>query len=651
MLENTRENRKIEYSMIERFKSINIHCIIFLKLSLIISGCSGNKIIETDVLIIGGGASGTTAGIQSARLGAKTMIVEETPWLGGMLTSAAVSAIDGNYRLASGLWGEFRQALYDHYGSAESVKTGWVSNVLFEPQIGEQILSQMVAKERLLDVKRNSKILELEEIKNGWLAKIKSAGRTITVKTKITIDATELGDVAKMVNIPYDIGMDSRFDTGEEIAPTRQNDIIQDLTYVAILKDYKNESHLIKKPPINYDPAKFFCTCEGKCNQDEVIQKLWNCDTMMNYGKLPNNYYMINWPIFGNDYYTNILELRPEERARELQKAKDFTIGYVYYLQHELGFKNLGIADDIFDTPDHLPYIPYHRESRRIQGLVRFTINDLAQPFKQEKALYRTGIAVGDYPVDHHHYAYPKHDSLPDLHFYPVPSYNLPIGTLIPTTKENFIVAEKSISVSNIVNGTTRLQPVCLLIGQASGVLAALSANKNLTPSEISIREVQNILLESGAFIMPYSDIQPNHPAFNAVQRVGATGIIKGEGKNIGWENHTLIYPDSLVSRNALIKNLYEWLPHNIPNFKKEFLSLNDTIELLRAFGENFNIEECKSSSEHLFKEINNFTNLRFDNSLDLDTEITRAEFASILDKFVNPFDLRHIDHNGKFIN
>ena len=41
------------------------------------------------------------------------MIVEETEWLGGMLTSAGVSAVDGNYDLPEGLFGEFRGHLAD----------------------------------------------------------------------------------------------------------------------------------------------------------------------------------------------------------------------------------------------------------------------------------------------------------------------------------------------------------------------------------------------------------------------------------------------------------------------------------------------------------------------------------------------------------
>jgi succinate dehydrogenase/fumarate reductase flavoprotein subunit len=54
-----------------------------------------------DLIVVGGGASGTAAGISAGRLGTKTLIIEPTPWLGGMLTSAGVSAIDGNHQLPS----------------------------------------------------------------------------------------------------------------------------------------------------------------------------------------------------------------------------------------------------------------------------------------------------------------------------------------------------------------------------------------------------------------------------------------------------------------------------------------------------------------------------------------------------------------------
>src|SRR5690606_36911126 len=103
--------------------------------------------IKTDVIIVGGGASGTMAAIQAARLGVETVVIEETSWLGGMLTSAGVSAIDGNHRLPSGLWGEFRQHLYSYYGGPKAVEIGWVSNTLFEPSVGHNILQKMIKDE------------------------------------------------------------------------------------------------------------------------------------------------------------------------------------------------------------------------------------------------------------------------------------------------------------------------------------------------------------------------------------------------------------------------------------------------------------------------------------------------------------------------
>ncbi|MGN1211899.1 MAG: FAD-dependent oxidoreductase, partial [Candidatus Cryptobacteroides sp.] len=72
-----------------------------------------------DVMVVGGGASGVCAAVQSARMGTSVVLVEETPWLGGMLTSAGVSCIDGNYNLRGGLFGEFADSLAARYGGYE----------------------------------------------------------------------------------------------------------------------------------------------------------------------------------------------------------------------------------------------------------------------------------------------------------------------------------------------------------------------------------------------------------------------------------------------------------------------------------------------------------------------------------------------------
>lgn len=602
-------------------------------------------VIKTDVLIIGGGASGTTAGIQSARQGVKTIITEESSWLGGMLTSAGVSAIDGNHKMPGGLWGEFRDSLALRYGGLEKLATGWVSNTLFEPSVGAKIFANICSKEKNLKVEMQTSFVSAKQSSKGWTVVLQKKKHKIIVKAKVLIDATELGDVAKACGVKYDIGMDARSYSGEDIAGEKSNNIVQDLTYVMILKDYgKNADKTIAKP-VSYDPSQFYCACKTeKCIDPKEEKRVWDCDKMLAYGKLPNNKYMINWPIEGNDYYINLVEMTDVERTKALQKAKDFSLSFLYYIQQELGYKHLGLADDEFPTTDKLPFIPYHRESRRIHGKVRFTVNDVAKPYDQVQSLYRTGIAVGDYPVDHHHTRYPNWQDLPDLHFYPVPSYSLPLGTLIPLGVENLIVAEKSISVSNLVNGTTRLQPVVLQIGQAAGALAALAVKEKVKVSEVQVRDVQKEILNAKGYIMPYLDLTVSDRHFKAIQRIGATGILRGEGKNVGWSNQTWFNADSLVLTDELTIGIQEFCGMNI-QLSDKTLNIKQSRELVNSLANHFKINELTTKQ---FK--SDWVELGL-NDFELNRPITRKELSVIIDNYIPIFNLKRVDITGKFIN
>ncbi len=190
---------------------------------------------------------------------------------------------------------------------------------------------------------------------------------------------------------------------------------------------------------------------------------------------------------------------------------------------------------------------------------MRFTAKDIEEPFGARDPLYRTGLSVGDYPIDHHHKrnpAAPQH-----LWFVPAPSFSVPLGALVPEVVDGLVVADKAISVSNVANGTTRLQPVVLLTGQGAGALAALAARQGREPRAVPVRDVQRALLDAGAFILPYIDVPPDHPRFACVQRVGATGILKGRGVPHQWANQTWFYPDFPIDALTLQKGLLEFEP------------------------------------------------------------------------------------------
>jgi len=623
------------------------YIIYFFSLLLVIE-TQAQTTYKTDVLVIGASASGIAAGIQSARMGVNTIITEPTTWLGGMITAAGVSAFDGNHSMPSGLFGEFREALHKVYGGPSKVSTGWVSNTLFEPHVGDSIFKSMVLETKGLSVKYQFqflRVIKYNDTITGAVFVDEPTNQQITIYARQVIDATELGDVLTNAGVPYSLGMEASAATGEDVHVSETNDIVQDITYVAILKDYGMGVDKTIAKPKNYDPSEFdgactdyyFNTANPKPNVDAI-----------NYGKLPNEKYMINWPNRGNDIYLNIVEMDEANRESELVKAKEQTLRFIYFIQHQLGFKNLGLADDEFPTPDKLPLIPYHRESRRVKGLVRFDIKYIAKPFDAPSPLYRTGIAVGDYPIDHHH---KKNIKAPQhLDFYPVPSFNIPLGSLIPQHVSGLIIAEKSISVSNVVNGTTRLQAIALLIGQAAGTLAALSVQQNLDAQAIPVREVQLGLLNSNAYIMPYYDVSLSHNHFVAAQKIGATGILKGEGVPFSWANRTLFHPDSLVNRLALIKDLADF--YMLPSTNKTHLTLLEAIDIIIEIAKKNNLQQKQSTwnfnNKKMFSEQiqNAWKQWKF-GSFKTDMALTRIQFAQLFDATINPFELQQIDHNG----
>jgi FAD dependent oxidoreductase len=523
-------------------------------LAAVLSACSTQ--VNTDVLVIGGGTGGTAAGIAAARQGVRTIIVEPTPWLGGMLTAAGVSATDGNHDMPAGIWGEFRQRVYDHYGGPDSVATGWVSNTQFEPHVGAKIFREMAMQEVKLSVWSYSNFISAEKQGKFWKVLIDKNGEKTVVVCRILIDATDLGDVAAAVGCNYDLGMDARSDTGEPMAPEQSNDIVQDLTWCAILKDFgKGADKTIPKPE-GYDPEMFRCCCNPSPQPPKggaercPGEKPHPCPTMLSYAKLPGNKYLLNWPLHGNDFYAPVAELLENERLALYEKARNKTRCFIYYIQTELGYQHLGFPDDEFPNGDGLALMPYHREGRRIHGLVRLTVNDmLASANRPPSAINRTCIAVGDYPIDHHHKERPD---APVIAFPPVPSFSIPAGCLIPRDVDDLLIADKAISVSNIVNGASRLQPVILQVGQAAGVMAALCVEQDVSPKQLKVREIQAEVLHlkghlNKGYLMPYCDMLPEHPQFEAIQRVGAAGLLPGKGEPYQWANRTWFYPDSLV--------------------------------------------------------------------------------------------------------
>lgn len=476
-----------------------------------------------DVVVIGGGTGGTAAAIEAARNGVSVLIIEQSPWLGGMLTSAGVSAVDGNYRLRGGIFAEFSDSLAARYGGYEALKSGWVSNILFNPAVGADILLKM-ARETGVQLRLQTDFHSVRHSGKDWIIVLDDGSK---VRARILVDGTELGDVASTLDIPA----------------LPSDGPVQDLTYVLTVKKYDHDV-LIPRPE-DYDVNRYRNCClnplaENREGLNPDGQHLWPPEQMLSYGMLPDGEMMINWPISGNDYYLDYLNLSKEEREKALQGARNRSLGFLYFMQQELGYTRLGIADDVYPSDDGLPFYPYYREARRIAGRDTMTFAAAAHPYDYD--LYTRAVAVGDYPVDHHHLQYPKWKEMHVQPYDRIPSFSVPLGVVMPVSVEDFLVADKAISVDYDINGSTRLQPVILGIGQAAGALAALAVRGGCHPSEVPVRDVQETLLDHGCYLLPFLDLKPGDEGFRQLQLDGLDGKVRGEGRSVGWVNETWVH-------------------------------------------------------------------------------------------------------------
>ena len=432
--------------------------------------------------------------------------------------------------------------------------------------------------------------------------------------------------MAKACGIKYHIGFDPKSYTGEKMAFEDARNIVQDLTMVMTLKDYGPGADMTIEKPEGYDINNYVNCCINPLNTYfEKDQRQWSPEMMLSYGQLQNGKIMINWPTEGNDFYANVIEMNREQRDSVIAQAKLRTLGFLYFIQTELGYKNLGLADDEYPTEDKLAFFPYHRESRRTEGEYLFTVDEVENRYDFKG--YRTGVAVGDYPVDHHHYACPEWKTYAHLWFAPVPSFTLPVGTLVPLGVEDFIVAEKSISVSNLVNGTTRLQPVVCEIGQAAGTIAALAVKNGCAVRDVKVRDIQKALLDAGAYLQPYLDLSKDDPDFKMLQRIGCTGILHAIGKNVDWANQSWMRIGDTLIWDDLYLDEYYGVAHSD---SKDAVKTSEFVNLLSAL------------SRKMPEDVTAITGIEPSE----EQTLSRLDAARAIDTLLHPFD-RDVDFKG----
>jgi hypothetical protein len=404
-------------------------------------------------------------------------------------------------------------------------------------------------------------------------------------RASVFIDATECGDLLPLTP--------ARYRAGNSISPfIREEANIQDITWVTVIRHDPSASPELRltEPPANYaeDLPRFEnnVSLEGRTWPRGYPVDLPSFNAYrglpdpenplpIDCGK-PHTWQNIsktgmNW---ANDYPgrggyfpgLSVRYLEDREYRREIDtRALLRTLAFLYYYQNDLeqpwtvdvsqefdrkapvGDLRTGrsVPKEYHAVTSHFPPFPYVRESRRLVGVETLTVDDLERNKETGRAYknFPTSIALGEYPVDIHgsHLdKYMEHDlgeSAADFPVKWIPSkgvFQVPMECLIPESLEGLLAAEKNISVSRLVNGATRLQPITMLTGQAAGALAALAALHDLPPREVPPLLVQDALWEANSRLSMYNyqDIPQEHPLWKAVQDATLYGYLPGLSKS-----------------------------------------------------------------------------------------------------------------------
>lgn len=589
--------------------------------------------IKTDVLVVGGGASGVAAAIQSARSKIKTLLVEPGPWLGGSMTMGGMCVLDANRNLPSGIWGEFRKKVTDYYRNRLGYDTTHNAVLRFEPYTAADILKKWTDTVKNLTVKLNTPWTSIKKNGTGWDVIIMINGEKVTVETKVVIDGTETGEVAAKAGAQFekeDKGERNEITGSQKIFPAFEN-----ITWIAILKDFGRNSNKTIAKPEGYDPTRY-TYLKGK----DIKQ-------MLKEAIIPNDKYMIDWG--GYDYNQPVDSgFTPKVTRTEFYKQMRLhTLGLVYYLQTELGYKNLGM-DDQFKTPDSLPYVPFIRQYKHAKCVASMIVDDIFTPYDRQSKLYRTSIAVGDAVPKYHDNSSVKSWTTPITGYPNFPAYSIPLGAVVVNDLDNLLVTENAIYVSQIVSASTMYPSVQMTLGQGVGATAAYCAFFKTTTKHLTVRIIQGEILDYKGYLLPFTDIPQKHPHWRAIQQVSATGLLKGIQKTNGKSVEVHFEPNNAVSTEEIKPVLTEIYTRAFLWFNKEKPGAQFTVGNMLSLISDFTLTDPKTLQIYLQKAWT--PTYKLTGTFDLSRPITRLEFAVLANKYLNPF-AKTVDLSGRMVN
>jgi hypothetical protein len=416
-----------------------------------------------DVVVAGAGPAGICAALAASREGARTLLVERYGMVGGNLTSGYVGPIMGGTSEGT-LSEEIHRRLHVVPRVVHDFEQAKIELPIMLAESGVDLFLQTV----VADVMKSG-----DELKALVVATVRGLA---TIEGHCFIDCTGDGAVAHLAGAPFEYGRADRL-----VQPGSLMFILGGVEPDAIYCQGVNPHVMV--PAGDFVQLCHVAALDGLLPQHVNTVRIFHC--------VKPTERMINATQANMVDTLSIREIskaEPELR-KQMRQIHDFL------REIAPGYQNSFIQGSSSTIGI--------RESRRIVGEYMLQDADVEQGATFSDAV----VHKANFLIDIHN---PTGGGQAEGIARSVKAYDIPYRCLVPKEVENLLVAGRAISGTHRAHASYRVMNICMPMGQAAGIAAALCVQSNVSPRHLEVAMVQQRLEATGVDL--FSDKQYTYP-------------------------------------------------------------------------------------------------------------------------------------------
>lgn len=412
-----------------------------------------------DVLVVGGGAAGVAAALQSGRAGASTVLVERGSQVGGNMTSGGVNfpglfhangrqIIDGcAYEILTNAAALSGTTLPDF-----KVRTSqhWKHQIHVDIPVYVAVAEEALSKAGVV-LRYHTAPSSVKRENDVWNCTLCADGVFSTIKAKVLIDCTGDGTLAAMAGA------------------RRMRDAVQ--SPGSYIYSFANGMELWERCDKKKLTNAFLdALAKGELKSTDVARGLRSI-----FEGVPGT----SW-----NYIPDADASTAEKRAATNMRGRASMLRLFRFLRRQPGFETLRIGSVSAEVGV--------RETWRVEGDCVISCEDYVSG-----RVFEDAVCFAYYPVDLHSVS----DGVTPRQLPEGVTPTVPFRALCVKGVPNMLVAGRCISADRLAASGLRVQGACMAMGQVAGQAAAMASVDGCDVRKLSLKKLRRSLKDSGAII------------------------------------------------------------------------------------------------------------------------------------------------------